>query len=730
MIKRTKYLSQLERETGRKYYYRYAGWNGIGFSFLGNTTVYLLAILYGASNTQLGYISSVMYITGITLLFYTKLFNGKSIKTVGFYAWILRGLVCLGYMALPLLQGKASVFLIMIIYTMFCITRTIGVAVQQNIQKMISTSRTRGEVVMTASTRNNTAGIFSRIFSYGVTITSYASELTELLFLQFLGVISNTISAIVFKKIPIREKIEHTPGRHVGKLLIENMKLNRERRILIVRWCSVGIEILSAMTIPFLRKYAGFSASMIFLYTIVITLAAITGALIIRPFADRLGSRPFILPVVVMIAGVFIAWMFADPNKNMEYFYILGFLTIMLQNILILLVSRLFIQVIPEKDSISFTSMDVFVTSILAFFLGFLGGYLADFSGNLQIPYLNIYGLTFSIAVLLCTIIMITAIRFEEKGSASLKKTWTMIFSIDHLKTFRDINRLNTYNTTLKRKSLILSLGYTGSSLANDEIRQIFLQPLSPERSEIIKTLFEKKRPPLIPELIKEASEPCSFNRQEAIFALGSYPTEDVEKLLITLIHDEDDGTASNAAKSLARIGNKSQYQTAYKHFLDGNRGSLRRDLNYLISFHHFDPEGKWLECLFSEDTIKHGEIYTQSFITLIARQRNMNPPLGWIFQKNNDIRGEGMSILLDEAREMELFYSNQEWLYNNFIEENYALLWEWCQSVLKEEKPAGAAVPILKSIQDFNRESADPTNTLAAVFFSYHILNTEEILD
>jgi len=730
MIKKTKYLSQTERESGRKYFYKYAGWNGVGFSFLGNTTVYLLAILYGASNTQLGYISSVIYITGISLLFYTRLFNGKSIKSVGLTAWFIRGLVCLGYLALPLLQGQAAVFLILTIYTLFCITRTIGVAVNQNIQKMISTSRTRGEVVMTASTRNNTAGIFSRIFSYIVTITSFASELTELLFLQLLGIISNTIAVIVFKKIPSREKIEHTPGRHVGKLFIENMNLSRERRMLIVRWGSAGIQILSGMTIPFLRKYAGFSAPMIFLYSIVITLAAITGALIIRPFADRLGSRPFILPVVVMTGGVFIVWMFADPSRNMEFFYILGFFTVMLQNILVLLSSRLFIQAIPEEDSISFTSMDVFVTSILAFFLGFLGGYLADFSGENPLPYLNIYGLTFSIAVFLCVIIMITAIHFEEKGSASLKKTWTMIFSIDHLKTFMDINRLNTYNSTVKRKSLILSLGYTGSSLANDEIRQIFLQPLSPERGEIIKTLFEKKRPQLIPELIREASEVHSFNRQEAIFALGSYPTKNVEELLIALMQDPDSRTASNAAKSLARIGNKDQYQVAYQRFLKEERGSLREDLNYLVSFHHFDPGGKWLECLFSDETIKNGEIYTQNFITLIARQKNMNPPLGWIFQKNNDIQGEGMSILLDETREMELFFSNQEWLYKCFIEDKYTLIWEWCQSVLKENKSAGPSIPIMKSIQDFNRESADPTNTLAVVFFSYHILNTEEVFD
>ena len=681
MIRKTKYLSQTEREAGKKYYYRYEIWNGMGLSFLGNTTVYLLAILYGASNTQLGYISSVIYITGITLLFYTRLFNGRTIKSVGYTAWLLRGLICLGYLALPLLSGQAAVYLILVIYTLFCINRTIGVAIQQNIQQMISTSRTRGEVVMTGSTRFNTTAIFSRIFSFAITTTQYVSDLAEILFLQGLGIVCNTIAALQFKNIPSREVIRHFPGRHVGKLFIENIRIPRERRILIVRWCSVGVEILAAMAIPFLRKYVGFTAPMIFFYTIVITLGAIVGALIIRPFADRLGSRPFILPLAVMSGGVFLLWMFSDTGRSAEFYHILGFLTVMLQNMLRLLITRLFIQIIPEEDSTSFTFMDVFIVSILALILGFLAGYLADFSEQIQIPYLNVYGLTFLIGFLLSLMIIITAARFEEKGSANLKDTWTMLFSIDHMRTFRDIYRLNDFNnlnTPHKRKSLILSLGYTGSSLADNEIRQIFLQPLSPERGEIIKTLFTRKRPRLVPELIKESADPHSFNRQEAIFSMGAYPDRDVETLLIRLIHDKDELTASNAAKSLGRIGNKEYYDYLYDRFKTGQRGFLNRDLNYLIAFHNIAPEGDWLECLFSEETTREGETYTQNLMTLAVRQMKISIPLGWIYQKNNDQQGEGMAILLDEAREMELFYENRKWLFQSFIEEEFKLIWKW----------------------------------------------------
>jgi len=299
-----------------------------------------------------------------------------------------------------------------------------------------------------------------------------------------------------------------------------------------------------------------------------------------------------------------------------------------------------------------------------------------------------------------------------------------MLLSVDHLRTFRDINRLNTYNTPLKRKSLILSLGYTGSSLADDEIRQNFLQPLSQERGEIIKTLFEKKRPRLIPELIKEAENPISFNRQEAIFALGAYRQPEVKDLLLRLIHDEDDLTASNAAKSLARIGYKKHFSYSYERFAaDSTRGLLSRDLNYVIAFYNINPQGEWLESLFSKETIGRGEIYTQNFTTLVVRLMGLSPSLGWIYQKNNDSPGEGMSILLDETREIELFFTNQDWLFRSFTEGKYGLIWEWCHSILENVEPKGAAVPILKSIMSCERESAAGSDALAVIFFSYHIL-------
>lgn len=64
---RTRYLSDSEKRLGQKYLYTSEIYNGLGFSMLGDTIVYILAVRFGASNLALGYIASAMYIVGIIL---------------------------------------------------------------------------------------------------------------------------------------------------------------------------------------------------------------------------------------------------------------------------------------------------------------------------------------------------------------------------------------------------------------------------------------------------------------------------------------------------------------------------------------------------------------------------------------------------------------------------------------------------------------------------------------
>ena len=97
--KRTIYLSRKERRIGGKLFLRLSAFNGLGTSFLSDSTIALLAIHFGAGNVEMGIISAMMYISGIILLAVPRVFRNKNIVTVGFWAWITRGIVSIVFSA-------------------------------------------------------------------------------------------------------------------------------------------------------------------------------------------------------------------------------------------------------------------------------------------------------------------------------------------------------------------------------------------------------------------------------------------------------------------------------------------------------------------------------------------------------------------------------------------------------------------------------------------------------
>ena len=86
-VKRTIYLSRSERRIGGRFFLRFTALNGLSITFLGESTVILLAMSFGAGNLELGIISAMMHMSGIILLIVPLLFQGRNVVTIGFWSW-------------------------------------------------------------------------------------------------------------------------------------------------------------------------------------------------------------------------------------------------------------------------------------------------------------------------------------------------------------------------------------------------------------------------------------------------------------------------------------------------------------------------------------------------------------------------------------------------------------------------------------------------------------------
>ncbi len=734
----TKFLSEDERLTGQKNIYRFQALNGLGFNFMGETPVYLMAIHFGASNIELGYISSVIFLTGFILAGLPGLLAGRNLVKVQVTAWFIRGLVVLAYLALFFMEGRSAVFLILIVYTIFCLVRMVGVAVWNPLIKMVTTSGNRGIVLAQGNIANRSASVISKLISFIVTSFQFFSGITGIIFLQIIGFLFNTAAAIELRKVPCRETVEYRKGRNIFVILRESLKRDDRRYPLLLKWVTVTAIVLNGLTIVFIRKVAGFSSNMVFLYSMVIAFAIILSGLFARTFADRMGSRPLLVGMNILLSVSYIIWIFLPVSLNIDLpvylYFILGFFT----NFFIwsgnVLVSRVLVDTMPEDESFSYNAMTNFVTAFFSLISGIAGGILIDMGQRSELNMFNPFSFLFVLATVLSLFLVILSLKLVDKGSLSARETASILFSFEGMRAYMDIGKLNTTRDPVKKRTVLLSISQNEASVATEEIRHIIASPLSSGKGEVLKSLFSHPRPVLLPELLKEAGDSGSYHQLKAVFALGAYPGVETEKLLLELLESSNVSLQSNAAKSLSRIGHSKSlsriqsYESVAVHAWDR--------INFLIALKNMDPEGSVFKKIFDHPEGLDDGMFRQTYYSLAANLLDFKPLLSDIYTSGNLKSGKGLEDFLEQTRTLEFFYNSHKDLKDWFRNSSWDRIWAFCLESLQDDKIflslSGAmenlraavineAVRRTGTVPGINKSIYD--DALAAVYFTYQIL-------
>ncbi len=722
---KTIYLTREEREEGQKHFFRFQLFNGFSYTMLGNTAVYLLALNYGASNIQLGYISSAHFLAGFILPILPRLLAGRNLVKVQYAAWSIRGLVCLCYSLLYVLQGKAALTVILVTYTLFCIVRIIGVLIFNPVVKMISTSQNRGMVVSTANTNASRSIIVAQVTSYIVTSFAQFSGVLGILVLQYMGIISNTLGTRNLRRIPCRQQVEYRPeGAFFNQL--KNLLGNRNlRKVLYIQWICMGTLVLTTLNIPFLRSIIGLPLNIIFLFNLVVGISEMIAGIFSRTFGDRVGSRPLIIGCSSLGAVVMLLWSVIPAASPIIMFMILGGMAIFINAVTRMLISRVVVQQTPDSDPVGFNSMVNFMTAISTFFCGLLGGILLDAAELFHLSLFNRYGYVFACTALLYMISALLAVSLDDKGSLSSRETAALFFSLDSLKAYFAIGKLDRIVDPAQRKSVLLSLGKNYTDLATSEIRELIHEPYSPEKSEMLRSLYYYPRNVLLEDLLSEATDPDRFHRELAVYALGAYRSPRVRAALEQLIHDVDPRIRSTAAKSLGRIG-AHELSSEIRVLFDQADHPVDI-MNYIIALHAMDPSGMYLGELFSQRWDARSDIFRQGLYALTAELLSLKPSLEELFSHLNLHHDQGIEDFLVETRDTMNFFTYHRELIAWFQKYEWDALYSFCRGALEQISidSRGPWYYLRISLLGYlNREKpqVSGSDALAVLYFTYQI--------
>ncbi len=729
----TKYLSDSEKKEGQRYLYNSEIYNGLGFSMLGDTIVYILAVQFNAGNLALGYIASAMYIVGVVLPLMATVFRHKNVVKVQTVTWFLRGVVSLGYLPLLWMTGNSAVTLLLVVYTLFCLMRMLGVVLYDYTFKTITSNKTRGRVIGNANVAFQSSTIVAKFINVIVTSIQSLTGVVGLVGLQMFGVVNNTIASVYLSKIPCRAVIEYKKGRTLYGIFKEAMQDSLSRVRLLVYWAYMSVTVIMGMSIAFLTREVAMKASVVFLYTIGISIAVVLAGSFCKFFSDRLGSRPLIVANGIGLVITLMFWVIIPSSSTPTWFFALGFLTNFFLAVVSILIRRLIASVIPDDEGVGFNSMTNFVIAFLALFSGLSSGALVTIGSSIphqvslfSISLGNSYFLTFTLALMFSILALIFTISMKEKGSLSTKDATQLMFSLHGIRAFINIDRLEKVTDPIKRKSLLLSLGKNLTGVATSEIRSNLANPFSNDKAEVIRGLFDRPRVSLVNELVQDAFCFDSYTQLESIFALGAIThNEKAEQALAYLLDNGSMLVRSTAAKSLARVTKSNRYLQKVNNLSDGSQTMLE-ELNFLIARNIMDKEGAFFKELFLSAKKGKSAQFRQTRYAILAHFLRCVPSLGELYEQKNLLHEDWLIEFLDEARDVGEIEQQRTAIVSAFEHREWSRIWaisfQMTRSLKLDNTRWQYIHEAINDAQVMPRAQTDGDDALAVLYFAYQV--------
>lgn len=704
MNHRTDVLSARERDTGLTYFMKHITWNGLGVFLLNQTVVSLMAIHFGASNLELGYIGSAFHVAGIASLFVPRLFRGARINKLFGWGWMIRGFIAVLYVFLLFMNDLPARIFILVVFTAFCLSRAIGVSVAHAVQSDFMRARDASSALVKLNIRLAWAQLVSQLLSFGLLSIAVFEGILGLIIISLIGVLMNTMAAWYLLKLPGRGVVEPKPDRGTLQTFLWSMKRRQHAIPLLVHGLGMGLVVLFGFQVVFMRRVLGLPNNIAILLVVLEAVSALIANSALKPFADNIGDRPLLVISTLGLTVVALIWAFIPPTLPVPVYFLLGFTAFLFLRSLLTLKGSVMVKSVPQNNRVAYTSAANVMLAVIALVIGLVGGALADAASLFPGLTVHDYTLTFLFTAVLSVVTLVLSTQLAGDRDLSLRETADIMFSVRNLRAFIDAYQLDFTADPAQRETLLLSLERSSTTVATSRLRERLSGPHVSERERVLRTLFRSPRPELLPDIIAEARDRASFTRREAIFCLGAYRDPAAEAVLretagLPEVHaaatthtqpaDPDIEAVCTGLKSLARVyiamdDGQGSTATRRQEVLSRIRQLLSRDvpprgeLDLRLAESILDPGGPQLTTVF-EDAARYGSPRFATTRFMIAfRRLGLDPGLDVYIRTEVRNPGRGFEELIEDASEFAVFHAQRAQLLRWTGLNEYAELWAW----------------------------------------------------
>lgn len=489
-------LSPAKLKAARGDFYIFNTLNSFSFILLSGSFITLFAMRLGASASLVGLLNSFGYATYFFLPVGKRLVKRHSIVGVFGWSWMARYFAMIPVLVAPLFAARgdmpAAFGLILLGVALFNVFRGIALIGNNPVLAFLAEGRDRGAFLVNVQIVNNLAGIgMSLVVAFVLGKTASTG-----LFGAFIaaGIVVGVVGCLFLLRAPEPEAYRPSSSGSLWTTTKEAFGAKPFRAFFEV---FIIISFVAGMARSFLPVYAkevyAQSDGLVMIYSLLQSLGAVAMGLLTRLLVDRLGAKP-LYAIFTAVAAIGLLPAVLTPSLStpmgvavflgaFNFFSCFGFAGE--ENA----AQTYYFGLVPKERN-----LDLSVVYFVAFGLGGAAGSMA---GGFALEALAGAGLGPAMAwrafyaglLLLLVWALIRMGRLVRLGSASVRESLGVIFSLRDLRVFDLLQRLDRSSSPREEVKLIHELGDSRSPRSQHELLAYLASPRFEVRMEALLAL-------------------------------------------------------------------------------------------------------------------------------------------------------------------------------------------------------------------------------------------------
>ena len=552
-------LTRSQQIQGQKRLLLGASINPLGAGFIMGPVVSLLALHYGATDFTMGFIYAAVYLSSLLAILSPILLNGFEMSRIFGMAWAIRAIIGGGLLFLPFIpDNDYKILLLIVLLYGFTGSRAIGVTTFPAVTRALNRSNELTSFVAKVWSRWHFGMLIATIGSYIVLSNEEALGGTETSFMLLIGLafVFNMITAWCYLSTPPIGKFQSGGIISLARAARQIARTAEYRDVITVTILQVALSVAAAYQLSHMQGPLAFSDGSIFALTLCGLIGAFLTSKLLVLLGDRISFRSllFLTHFILCLCGL--AWLcitLVSPALQDILAAILYVVTTMMIAMSGAVLAAMSNTYLPSELRLQVSTIYLLSTVVAAVLsLGIVALMRHLLADSLENP----YAFAYIPWIVLCACICIWAsLRKSDKDPAILSEL--QLLKPSNIQSMYQMQRVSQSDAPTNRHRVRqIEHAMLANTPASRESMLKYLESFHVnERLGAVLGLLDQPHESAYPILAKEAADPQSPLRSEAITALGFSNDPQHIPLLETFIKDKTDRIRSCTYKSLLRLG-------------------------------------------------------------------------------------------------------------------------------------------------------------------------------